>query len=353
MSFEVNGVSVFCSRCGIQYSKRRGNFAVHYGSLYKGGGYLTICNKCLDSIYSEYLSQCGNSKDAVRQICRKLDIYWNSKVYDSVEKKSTENTVLRAYLSRLASTTYSGKSYDNTLAEEGTLWKWNESFINKPEIETEDYEKKSEDVLLLDDIEITEDIVAFWGPGYTPSMYTALEQRRSYWMSRFPDDCDLDIGTETIIRQICSLELDINRDRAAGRAVDKSVNALNTLLGSASLKPVQKKSDADAAIYNTPMGVWIDRFEYKRPIPEDATDDEKNYFLKYILAWFGGHLSKMFGIKNANTKLYDEEIAKYRVYRPEFDDDSDDDMMYDILSDIGDNTDDLSITGGDELDDQD
>ena len=100
------------------------------------------------------------------------------------------------------------------------------------------------------------------------------------------------------------------------------------------------------------MGVWIDRFEYKRPIPDDATEDEKNYFKKYILAWFGGHLSKMFGIKNANTKLYDEEIAKYRVCRPEFDDDSDDDMMYDILSNADDDSDDLTNIGGDEIDDE-
>lgn len=58
-------------------------------------------------------------------------------------------------------------------------------------------------------------------------------------------------------------------------------------------------------------------------------------------------------LKNANTKLYDEEISKYRVERPEFDDDSDEDMMYDILSDdnvnIGDS---LYQTGGDNINDE-
>lgn len=347
MAIEVNASSAICSKCGKSYGRRKGYFPVNYGLLYKGVGYVSVCKDCIDAMYNGYLSQCNNAKDAVRQMCRKLDLYWSDKVYEVVERKNTTSTMMTSYIAKINTVSYSGKSYDDTLAEEGTLWNWG------VQATVQEIPVYSNEDTTQEEPEISDDVIAFWGTGYTPEMYESLEQRRSYWMSRFPEDYELDIGTEAIIRQICSLELDINRDRAAGRAVDKSVNALNTLLGSASLKPAQKKGDADASIYNTPMGVWVDRFEYKRPIPDDATEDEKNYFKKYILAWFGGHLSKMFGIKNANTKLYDEEIAKYRVYRPEFDDDSDDDMMYDILSDADDGTDDLPDIGGDEIDDED
>lgn len=310
-----------------------------------------MCKDCIDAMYNGYLSQCNDAKDAVRQMCRKLDLYWNDRVFEVVERKNTTHTMMTSYISKINTVTYSGKSYDDTLAEEGTLWCWGTQQTQQP-IEKE--EAAPTNIISPEKMnEIPEEVVAFWGTGYTSEMYTDLEQRRSYWMSRFPADYELDIGTEAIIRQICSLELDINRDRAAGRAVDKSVNALNTLLGSASLKPTQKKNDSDASIYNTPMGVWIDRFEYKRPIPDDETNEDKNYLKKYILAWFGGHLSKMFGIKNANTKLYDEEIAKYRVCRPEFDDDSDDDMLYDILSDVEYDEDISPIAGGDDVDDED
>ena len=349
MSIEVNASSAICSKCGKPYGRRKGYFPVNYGLLYKGIGYVTVCKDCIDTMYNGYLSQCNNAKDAVRQICRKLDLYWSDKVYEIVERKNTTSTMMTSYIAKINTVSYSGKSYDDTLAEEGSLWSWGANPVVQEPTPVLDSAPKI-------DLEISEEVVSFWGAGYTPEMYEALEQRYSYWMSRFPEDCELDIGTETLIRQICSLELDINRDRAAGRAVDKSVNALNTLLGSASLKPAQKKGDADASIYNTPMGVWIDRFEYRRPIPDDVTDGEKNYFKKYILAWFGGHLSKMFGIKNANTKLYDEEIAKYRVYRPEFDDDSDDDMMYEVLSDAeyeNSDGDDLPNIGGEETYDED
>lgn len=330
MAIELNTSSAICSKCGKLYGRRKGYFPVNYGALYKGIGYVSVCKDCIDSMYNGYLSQCNNSKDAVRQMCRKLDLYWSDKVYNVVERKNTTSTMMTSYIAKINTVSYSGKSYDDTLAEEGSLWNWS---IKPASQELPSYENDESN---NSEPEIADEVIAFWGTGYTPEMYESLEQRRSYWMSRFPEGYELDIGTEAIIRQICSLELDINRDRASGRAIDKSVNALNTLLGSACLKPAQKKSDADASIYNTPMGVWIDRFEYKRPIPEDVTAEKTNYIKRYILAWFSGHLSKMFGIKNANTKLYDEEIAKYRVGRPEFDDDSDDDMMYDILADVED-----------------
>lgn len=350
MAIEINASNVVCSKCGLSYGRRKGYFSVNYGQLYKGIGYVSVCKSCIDSMYNNYLSQCNDVRNAVRQVCRKLDLYWSDKIFDIVERKNTTSTIMTSYIAKINTSTYLGKSYDDTLIEEGCLWTWG----GHPEHNKDD-EQVDESIKTNNDEEtiIPDDVVAFWGAGYTSEMYIALEQRRTYWMSRFPEDYELDIGTEAIIRQICSLELDINRDRAAGRAIDKSVNALNTLLGSASLKPAQKKSDADTSLYNTPMGVWIDRFEYKRPIPDDATDAEKNYLKKYILAWFSGHISKMFGIKNANTKLYDDEIAKYRVYRPEFDDDSDDDMMYDILSDVEDDADDLYTVGGDETDDED
>lgn len=355
---EINSGSAICSKCGISYGRRKGNFPVNYGLLYKGIGYVTICKECIDAMYNGYLAQCNSSKDAVRQMCRKLDLYWSDKVFEIVQRKSTTSTMMIAYIAKINTVSYSGKSYDDTLSDEGNLWNWGLTPIEPEPVAYNNTTMNRGEQNDQSHPEISDEIVAFWGAGYTPEMYEALEQRRSYWMSRFPSDYELDIGTEAIIRQICSLELDINRDRAAGRAVDKSVNALNTLLGSASLKPTQKKGDTDASINNTPMGVWIDRFEHKRPIPDDVTGDDKNSLVRYILAWFYGHLSKMCGIKNANTKLYDEEISKYRVCKPEFDDDSDDDMMYDILSDEPDENygdyerDDELMSGGDESNDE-
>ena len=89
MAIEVQSVSVICSKCGRAYSRRKGFFPVSYAPIYKGLGYITTCKDCIDAMYSQYLSQCNNSPDAVRQVCRKLDIYW-SRVHIKPSKRKAQ-----------------------------------------------------------------------------------------------------------------------------------------------------------------------------------------------------------------------------------------------------------------------
>lgn len=336
MPLEVNSARGVCYRCGAEFSRQKGYFPVCYGALYKGMGHLHICRDCVDAMYNAYLAQCNNAHDAVRQLCRKLDLYWSEKVFEVVERKNTTRSMMTQYLSKITSLTYAGKSYDDTLSEEGTLWSFtfqepsSEEVSQIKQTQSSGKESKSD---TPDTPEIPDDVRLFWGAGYDADMYIDLEERRKYWMSRLPDGLEFDIGTEVIIKQICSLELDINRDRAAGRPVDKSVNALNSLLGSASLKPTQKKAaDEDANLAGTPMGVWLYRYENKRPLPEiDDNLKDVNGTKKYIFTWMG-HLCKMLGVKGAYTKLYEDEINRLRVEKPEYVDEDDETLLNDFFT---------------------
>lgn len=326
MAIEMSSDVAICSRCGKKYSRRKGYFPVSYAVLHKGIGHIPVCKECIDTMYNTYLAQCNNAKDAVRQLCRKLDLYWSESVYDLVQRKSTTRSMMTQYIAKINTVSYAGKSYDDTLSEEGTLWNFT------PEINEESVEVTDVTPIETVEIETPEEIIAFWGSGYSDEMYRELEQRRQYWMSKFPEGIELDVGTEALIRQICSLELDINRDRIAGKSVDKSVNALNNLLGSANLKPAQQKADGDNAQENTPFGVWIRRWETQRPVPDpDPELEDVDGIVRYISIWFLGHLCKMLGIKNTYCKLYEEEIAKMRVDRPEYEDEDDETMFNDIF----------------------
>lgn len=325
MAIEMSSDTAICSRCGRKYSRRKGYFPVSYAILHKGIGYIPVCKECIDAMYNTYLAQCNNAKDAVRQMCRKLDLYWNESVYETVSRKSTTRSMMTQYIAKINSVSYAGKSYDDTLSEEGTLWNFNQDI-------EDDSDYDNSDVTQEQALETPEEIIAFWGSGYSDEMYHELEQRRQYWMSKFPEGTELDVGTEALIRQICSLELDINRDRIAGKSVDKSVNALNNLLGSANLKPTQQKADGDSAQENTPFGVWIRRWETQRPVPDpDPELEDVDGIIRYISIWFLGHLCKMLGIKNTYCRLYEEEIAKMRVDRPEYEDEDDETLFNDIF----------------------
>lgn len=347
MSIEMSSDKSVCFRCGTMYSRRKGYFPVSYAVQHKGVGYIPVCKSCIDTMYNSYLAQCGNAKDAVRQMCRKLDLYWSESVFDIVSRKSTTRTMMTQYIAKINTVSYAGKSYDDTLSDEGTLWDFRNNEDDSSDINNGDKvdiypQQISEDA----DDDISEDIIAFWGGGYPADMYRELEQRRQYWMSRFPAGQEIDVGTEALIRQICSLELDINRDRIAGKSVDKSVNVLNNLLGSANLKPTQKKDDSDGSLENTPFGVWIRKWETQRPIPEpDPELEDVDGVIKYISVWFLGHLCKMLGIKNTYCRLYEEEIAKMRVDKPEYEDEDDEAMFNDIFGDDAPSDDDSDETG--------
>lgn len=323
---------VICTKCGISYGRRKGNFPASYAILHKGIGYVPICRTCVESLYEKYLAACGNdSKMAVRQMCRKLDLYWDEAAFESVSKKNTTRSLMTGYMQRLNTVNLIGKCYDDTLIKEGTMWSFgNTDTPAKPAAVSQP--KTEEQKQTEEEAQIADEVIAFWGSGYTPAMYRELEERLQYWKSKLPDGTVIDIGTEALLRQIIFLEIDINRDRAQGKSVDKNMNTLNTLLGSAMLKPAQKKDEAaDAALENTPLGVWLYRYENKRPLPT-VDDDLKdvNGILKYVFIWLG-HVCKMLGKKNGFSRLYEKEIARYRVERPEFDDEDDEEFLSDVL----------------------
>ena len=290
-------------------------------------------------MYLTYLTQSGDQKSAVRQMCRKLDLYWNDGAYATVERVTTERSIMSRYLTKINNKLYVGKSYDDTLMEEGTMWSGlrNERPAdNEPDVQVSvPNDVPDEERVKLEDIPA--DVIEYWGTGYEsiPEMYQLLEQRRKYWIDNLPDGVELDVSNEAVIRQVCSLELDINRDRAAGKNTEKSMSTLTSILNSSGLKPKQKKTeDIDASVQNTPMGVWLYRYENERPLP--ATPDElkdKYHTLRYIFVWMG-HLLKMLGRKNKYSDIYDEEISRLRVERPEYDGD-DDEVLNAILSEEG------------------
>lgn len=346
MAMQMSSDRAVCAKCGEEYSRRKGYFPVSYAASYKGLGYVPICGRCIESLYNGYLAQCGNSRDAVRQVCRKLDLYWSGNVFDAAEKKATTKSIMHQYIIKINTATYAGKSYDDTLSAEGELWAFRHPVVAINSSTGDSSQRQAR----VDEIEITPEIQAMWGPGYSMEMLQMLEQRRRYWLTRLPEGVEMDIGAEAIIKQISSLELDINRDRAAGKPVDKNVNLLNQLLGSANLKPSQKQVEKsqdtlDTAVVDTPLGVWLYRYENKRPLPE-IDDDLKdvNHVLRYVFTWLG-HIFKMLNKKNGCTQLYEKEIERLRIERPEFADEDDTDLLVDAL---GDNDDiDFDIPGGD------
>lgn len=309
----------YCCRCRKLYKRQKANFPASQSSIYKGnGGYLPICNHCVDELFEHYKASLENEADAIRRICLKFDIYWHKEIYAMLNKASTSQSRVRAYISKTNLYKYIGKTFDDTLDEECLLEMQKQNELDNAIV------KNIEPVLdhESDEVIVDQSIIQYWGTGFTPEMYMELEGRRNYWLSQYPPGTVLNPGEEGILRQICNLEISINQDRVAGKPIEKSVNALNTLFGSMNMKPSQKKETEENYI---PFGVEIARFEDSDPIPEpDAEFKDVDGMRHNILTWFLGPLCKTAGIKNKYSQMFDEEIGKYTVERPKCDIDDDD-----------------------------
>lgn len=330
-SIEVSGVAITCCKCGMGYGRKKGNFLVSYSQLNRGTGYMPYCSECVDKMYNAYMAEGAEPQDAVRQMCRKLDLYWNLGLFSIVEKTNTTRSMMTSYITKINGLKYAGKCYDDTLREEGVLWHFDKGAaadalaLLQEQVRIQNEERNG-------GIEgVDPKLTSFWGMGFKPEFYKDLEYKYANWTDGLGQ---LEPGERAIYKQICILEATISRDTAEGKPIDKHVNALNSLLGSANLKPTQRKAEGqDADLENMPFGVGIRKWENTRPVPDvDPEMKDVDGIVKYVTVWFLGHLCKMVGIKNSYCKLYEEEIEKLRVKNPEFEDDDDETLFNNIFT---------------------
>lgn len=96
---------------------------------------------------------------AVRQTCRKLDLYWNESIFDSVVKKSSVRSLMTQYIVRINSVSCAGKSYDDTLLDEGILWSFDTTQVaaEPQDIEPDEADESN----TADEPDIPQEVIAF------------------------------------------------------------------------------------------------------------------------------------------------------------------------------------------------
>jgi len=300
-----------CCTCKKHYKKLDDNFPASQSNIYAANQKLPICKICLDKLYDHYCIALGNEDDAIRRICMKFDIYFDQSLLNASRKITKDRSRIHTYISRANLTQYKDKTYDTTIDEEkrGNI------------IESED------DLDNLTDAKgnISKKMLLFWGTGFSPEDYIFLNVQYKDWTGRH--ECKTK-AQESLFQKICLLEMQINKAIQKGDKIEQLMNAYNTLLGSANVKPVQT-NDNTLAEQNT-LGTLIKKWENEKPIPEPSEDwKDVDRIGKYITIYFLGHLCKMMGIKNSYSRMYEEEMDKYKVNKPEYEDD--DEALFDAV----------------------
>ena len=154
-----------------------------------------------------------------------------------------------------------------------------------------------------------------------------LENEYQDWTTRYP--CE-NKAQELLFKRICFKELEIDKAQKAGKDTKELDATLQNLMGSLNVKPSQKTSNA--LTDNLTFGQLIDKWEQEKPIPEpDEEFKDVDKIGLYIDVFFKGHLSKMMGLKNAFSSLYEKFISKYTVKKPQYDEDFDSEALFDKI----------------------
>ena len=83
------------------------------------------------------------------------------------------------YIVRINSVSCAGTSYDDTLLDEGILWSFDTTQVTA---EPQDIEPdEADESNTADEPDIPQEVIDFWGIGYSKEMYEQLEQRRKYY----------------------------------------------------------------------------------------------------------------------------------------------------------------------------
>jgi len=295
-----------CSMCGKSYKAKDRKFTPSNFSIYKGNdGFMTICKDCVSKIYENYLKKFnGDEYNAIKRVCMLLNIYFCDDLFAYSGKDSKCINRMNSYLSKINLMPYMNKNFDDYLFSKE---------YKKPEIK----EEKSDT--------IPERLIKIWGFGFTYEEYQFLHNKFLEWKSKVVID---GMARESLVRDLCIIKLQQQKALRNGEIdlYNRLQRTYQDTLSSAKLKPIQTESDDKAM--EKPLGVMIEMFENEDPIPEALPEwKDVDKIRKLFNIYFLGHLCKMLGIKNRYSKMYEEEMQKYRVSTPEIQDLPDEDVF--------------------------
>lgn len=315
--------ALHCVSCGGEFSAKE-----FYGSdseLYASSGKIPWCKDCIDKIYYDYLNKykvlgyAEPEKKVIERICMIFDIYFYDKIYNSamkqIEDGSATATPILTYLKIAKLSQYRAKDYDTTLQERYNEAKYNDRVVSI-------YSEEDSDMN-----ETIEAATRLFGNGFENDDYIFLYNEYCDWTSRH--ECNTK-AQEEVFKQICFTQLELLKATRAKEDTKDLTATFQKLLETAKLQP--KQNSGDTTSDNQTFGTLIDKWENTRPIPEPEDDlKDVDKIGLYIDVFFRGHLAKMMGLKNGLSNLYTKYMKKYTVEKPEYDDDEDNEVLFDAI----------------------
>ena len=309
----INNDYIYCHKCNSFLSSES-----FYSSKDYASSCFPICKKCLLQMATDYEKKTNtytDNKEKTKMVLQMMNLPFIDSLYNSA-LTSTQNEV-------------GEKNRKTAFQHMITILKSLPQYKNLTWADSEfelGYTTDEEEVK-LNQKTIKAAKKRFGAGSYTNEQYMFLENEYQDWVHRY--SCE-NKSQELLFQRICCKELEINEAQRSGKDTKELDKTLQDLLGSANLKPSQNNSNV--LTESKTFGQLIEKWENEKPIPEPEEEfKDVDKIGLYIDVFFKGHLSKMMGLKNGFSSIYEKFMKKYTVSKPEYDEDTDSEVLFEQI----------------------
>lgn len=309
----INLDYVYCPCCG-EFKSAAGFYS---SKKTKSGLEHLGCKSCILDMATDYDKKTGirtDNKEKTIEVFRKMDLPFVESAYNSAL-----DSVNEAVNEKNRST-----AFQQLLVMVKSLPQWNSLSFKDSEFLSGYTDDQEEQKVNQKTIKAAK---KRFGLGYSNDDLMFLENEYQDWISRY--ECNTK-AQETLFERLSFKKWEINKATKSGLSTKDLDKTYQELLSSASILPKQNSLDAMSEAQT--LGTLIAKWETERPLPEiDSELEDVDNIGRYIDVFFRGHLSKMLGIKNTLSQIYNGFMKKYTVERPEYTEDEESDALFDSI----------------------
>lgn len=302
---------LLCPSCG-DWLKAETSF--YFDKKYATNRY-PICKRCLLQMVEQRKNdkdEPNETKESVQKVLQMMDRVYDDTFYNECVKGALDEAKERNRNSPFATYITAIQSLPN--------WKgktWADSDFGDSDYSINEEEVKVNQKTL-------KNAKKRFGSGYSTDEYMLLENEYQDWVQRY--ECNTK-AQEEVFENLSVIKLLKKKALLKGESTRDLDKQQQDWLDTGKLKPKQNSTDtmSDAQTFGTLLQKW----EETRPLPE--VDEELKDVDKiglYFDVFFRGHASKMLGLKNTFSHIYESFMKRFTVGKPEYDEDEDSEIVF-------------------------
>ena len=302
---------LLCPSCG---DIMKADTAFYSDKNYVTGRY-PICKRCVMKMVEQRKTdkeEPNETKESVQKVLQMMDRVYDDAFYNECvkgaldeAKEKNRNSPFATYITATAS-----------LPQwKGKTWKDSDFGDSLDSIETQETKINQKTI---------KNAKKRFGSGYSSEDYMFLENEYQDWITRY--ECNTK-AQESIFERLAFKKWEINKATKSGQNTKDLDRTYQDLLSTANITPRQTGMDSMAEAQT--FGTLIQKFEETRPLPEiDPELADIDSIGLYIDAFFRGHTSKMLGLKNSFSHIYEKVMKQFTVTKPQYNDEEDSEVIF-------------------------